>query len=70
MELLKAIVKSFNGTTYKATVQVSGSLATWLEDVPVARNIASGEMVVGRFCAVVFFDAANPDDAVVTAVYT
>jgi|GEM_PF-5889288 hypothetical protein len=33
-------------------------------------TIASGEMLAGRSCAVVFFDAANPDDAMVTAVYT
>lgn len=70
MELLKATVKSFNASTYKATVQVSGSLATWLDNVPVARNIPTAEMVAGRSCAVIFFDAANPADAVVTAVYT
>ena len=69
MELKKATVKSFNSSTYKATLQVAGSLATWLEDVPVARNIAAVEMVAGRSCAVLFFDPANPQDAVVIAVY-
>jgi len=39
---------------------VSGSLETWLENVLVARNIASGEMMAGRYCAVVLFDAATP----------
>jgi hypothetical protein len=47
-----------------------GSLATWLENVLIARNIASAEMVSGRSCAVVFFDAANSGDAVVAAVST
>jgi hypothetical protein len=36
----------------------------------VARNIASGEMVAGRRCAIAFFDPANPQDAVVFAVWT
>ena len=69
MEMRKATVKSFRGTTYRATVQVAGSLATWLADVPVARNIAAVEMVAGRSCAVLFFDPAVPADAVVVAVY-
>jgi hypothetical protein len=69
MELRKATVKSFNAGTYKATLQVAGSLATWLENVPVARNIPSAEMVAGRTCAVLLFDPANPGDAVVLAVY-
>jgi len=38
--------------------------------VPVARNIASAELVVGRRCALLFFDDPNPQDAVVVAVYT
>ena len=70
MEIRKGIVKGFNAATYKATVQVAGSLSVWLEGVSVARNISSAEMVVGRECAVIFFDEANPQDAVVVAVYT
>ena len=69
VEMRKATVKSFRSTTYRATVQVAGSLATWLADVPVARNIAAAEMVTGRSCAVLFFDPAVPADAVVVAVY-
>ena len=41
VEMRKAMVKSFSSATYRATVQVAGSLATWLADVPVARNIAA-----------------------------
>ena len=70
MEIRKGVVKAFDGGTYKATVQVAGSLSVWLAGVAVARNIAAGEMVAGRSCAVLFFDAANPQDAVVLAVYT
>ena len=69
MEMRKATVKSFKASTYRATVQVAGSLATWLADVPVARNIPVAEMVADRSCAVLFFDPAVPADAVVVAVY-
>jgi hypothetical protein len=70
MGIRKAVIKAFDSGTYTATVQVAGSLAVWLEGVPVARNIAAAEAVVGRSCAVIFFDEANPQDAVVAAVYT
>ena len=70
MELRKGTVKSFDSGSYKATIQVAGSLATWLQNVPVARNIPAAEMVAGRSCAVLLFDPANPADAVVMAVYT
>lgn len=70
MELCKGTVKGFNVGTYQATVQIAGSLSAWLSNVPVARNIPSAEMAGGRSCAVLFFDPANPSDAVVVAVYT
>ena len=60
MEMLKATLRSFDADAYTATVQVSGSLATWLEGVPVARNIAARHLTEGRTCALVFFDASNP----------
>lgn len=70
MTIRKGIVKAFDPGAYTATVQVAGSLAVWLDGVPVARNIAASEVVAGRSCAVVFFDDANPRDAVVAAVFT
>ena len=70
MDVRRGEVKSFDSGAYTATVQVAGSLSVWLSDVPVARNIASGEMVAGRSCAVLLFDDTNPQDAVVIAVYT
>lgn len=69
-ETRRGILKTFNSGTYKATVQVAGSLSVWLENVPVNRGIASGEMVAGRSVALLFFDPANPEDAVVVGVYT
>ena len=70
MDVRRGEVKSFDSGAYTATVQVAGSLSVWLSDVPVARNIASVEMVAGRHCAILLFDVTNPQDAVVIAVYT
>ena len=66
----KAELKSFNATNYTAVVRLSDGYKVYLEDVAVARNLASGEMVPGRKVAVTFFDENNPKEAVVTAVYT
>jgi hypothetical protein len=70
MTIHSGVVKAFDSGAYTATVQLTGSLAVWLSDLPVARNIPSAEMVAGRRCAVIFFDASNPQDAVVAAVFT
>ena len=69
-ELRRGIVKAWDNTTWTATIQIDGSLTTWLRTVAVSRAIASAEMVVGRKVAVALFDPTNPADAVVTAVYT
>jgi hypothetical protein len=70
MQIKRGTIKSFDAGTYKATVQVAGSLSVWLQAVPVARDIPPAEMVAGRSCAILFFDEANPNDAVVAAVWT
>ena len=70
MRVRKGELKAFDAGSHTATVQVAGSLSVWLSGVPVARNIPAGEMVPGRKCALIFFDDANPDDAVLVAVYT
>lgn len=70
MDIKRGVVKGFDSGTYKATVQIAGSLSVWLSEVAVARNIQIAEMVVGRRCAVIFFDETNPGDAVVVGVYT
>ncbi len=69
MNLRKAILKSFNAGDYTATVQLAGSYKVYLEDVAVARNLPSAEMVSGRKVAVIFFDEHNAKEAVVVAVY-
>jgi hypothetical protein len=65
----KATVRAFDPTTYTATVQLDGSLATYLTAVPVSRAIPVAELTAGRTAAVLFFDPNNPDDAMVTGVW-
>ena len=69
MNIRRGVIKGFDSGSYEATVQIAGSLSVWLEGIAVARNIPAGEMTVGRSCAVVFFDEATPQDAVLVAVY-
>ena len=70
MEIRRGVLHAFDSANYKATVEIAGSIAVWLSGIPVARNIASGELVTGRKVAVVFFDPSNPNDAVLLAVWT
>jgi hypothetical protein len=56
----RAVLKSFDATTYHATVQIEGSRSSFASNVPVSRAIPAGEMVAGRACVVVFL---NPEDA-------
>lgn len=69
-EIRPGIIKAWNGGAYTATIQLVGSLTTWLANVPVARDIAGAEMVVGRKVAVVMYDPTNPADSAVLAVHT
>ena len=63
------ILKNFNSGTYKAAVQLAGSLTTYFDAVNVARNIASAEMITGRH-VILAVPEGNPRDAVVIAVFT
>ena len=63
------ILKNFDSGTYKASVQLISSLTTYFDDVKVARNIGSGEMITGRHVLMVIPEA-NPRNAVVIAVFT
>ena len=70
MRLRKGVLRSFSLGNYTATVQLASSYKVYLEDIAVARNLPSAEMITGRKVAVVFFDEHNPKEAVVVAVYT
>jgi hypothetical protein len=69
VNIKKAILKSFDAGTYKAVLQMAGSDKVYLEDVAVARNIASADMVSGRQVVVLFFDEHNAGEAVVLGVW-
>jgi len=69
MTIRRGILKSFDAGTYTATVEMAGSIGGWLSALHVARNIASGDLVAGRSVAVAFFDAGNPNDCVLFAVW-
>jgi hypothetical protein len=70
MEMRRGFLRDFDAGSYTATVEVAGSIAVWLTGVPVARNIDSAELVDRRNVALLLFDAANPNDAVLAAVWT
>ena len=70
MQLKRGTLRDFDGGSYTATVEMAGSIAVWLSGLAVARNIASGELTAGRKVAVIFFDGSNPNDAVLSAVWT
>ncbi len=70
MKMKKGVLKTFDVSSYTATVQLVGSYKVYLEGIAVARNIPSAEMVSGRKTAVLFFDEYNPREAVVIAVYS
>lgn len=66
--MVRGTVQAFDGGTYTGTVQLEGS-PVYLDGLPVNRAIAAGEMVAGRLCAVVFWDATYPEDAMVLGVW-
>ena len=69
MTIKKAILRSFDSGRYTATIEIAGSGKTYLDGVPVARNLPVAEMSAGRKLAVIFFDEHNVKDAVVITVY-
>jgi hypothetical protein len=67
--ILRGTIKSYNPTTHKAAVQIAGSLAVWLDAVPVSDAIEPPEVMAGRECGVLFFSDGDPDDACVVSVH-
>ena len=63
------ILKTWDSTAYTASVQLVSSTTTFFDAIPVARNIASAAMVVGRH-VIVAVPYNNPKDAVVIGVFT
>jgi hypothetical protein len=65
--LIWAIIKSFDSTTYTATVQPSGSIEVWTS-VPTSRAIPAAEMATGRAAIIAIPNPAAPTDAMIVAV--
>ena len=63
-----AILKNFDSGTYKAGVQLAGSLTTYFDDVSVAKNIPSAALVIGNY-VIVAIPGGNPKDACVIATW-
>ena len=71
MELRRGTIRSFNSSTFRADIQLDGSVPTWLTGARVSRAIPSTEMLTGRSCIVAFAaDPSDPTEAVIIAVYT
>jgi hypothetical protein len=64
-----AILKNFDSPTYKAVVQLAGSVTTYFDDINVARNIDAADMITGRG-VILAMPGGNPRDAVIIAVFT
>ena len=62
------ILKKWHSATYTADVQLTVS-ATYYDQVPVSRCIASADMIAGRH-VVIAVPGGNPGDAVVIGVFT
>ena len=62
------ILKNFDSGTYKAGVQLAGSLTTYFDGVSVAKNIPSSAMVIGNY-VILAVPGDNPRDACVIATW-
>jgi len=62
------ILKKYDSISHRASVQLMGSLTTYFDNVRVARNIPSLEMVLGRHVFIAIPDN-NPGNAAIIAVF-
>jgi hypothetical protein len=65
----RGVIKSYSSGTHKASVQITGSLAVWLDALPVATDIPAAEVIPGRECSVLLYTDDNPDDGVIITVH-
>jgi len=62
------ILKNFDSGTYKAGVQLAGSLTTYFDAISVAKNIPSSALVIGNY-VILAIPGGNPRDACVIATW-
>ena len=65
----RGIIQSFSSATYTASVLLMEATSTFLANVPLSTALDGSSAVVGGYCAVLFFDEHNQQDAVILAVY-
>ncbi|MGA2670132.1 MAG: hypothetical protein ABSF21_01750 [Dehalococcoidia bacterium] len=68
MLLELAVLKNFDSGTYKAAVQLAGSLTTYFDDVPVSRAIPTSALVIGNR-VILAIPGDNPKDACVIGTW-
>lgn len=69
MQIKRGIIQAFSPATYTASVLLFEATTSFLTGVPVANALDGTSGLVGAFCAVLFFDEHNPQDAVVFATF-
>jgi hypothetical protein len=62
-------LQSYNPAANTATVRLLGAQANLIGPLPLAEGIAPSLAVTGATCLVVLLDEANPQDAVIVALY-
>ena len=62
------ILKNFDSGTYKAGVQLAGSLTTYFDDISVAKNIPLSALVIGNY-VILAIPGGNPKDACIIATW-
>jgi hypothetical protein len=62
------ILKNFDSGTYKAGVQLTGSLTTYFDGISVAKNIPSSAMIIGNY-VILAVPGDNPRDACIIAAW-
>ena len=68
MNIKRGTLRSFDSGAWTASVQLDGSISNYVT-LPVSRAIDAAALIAGRSVAVLLFDASNPDDAAVAAVW-
>jgi len=68
-EVLRGVLKAFDASSYRATLQIEGSRSSFATNVPVSRGLPATQLVAGRACVVVFLNPEDATDAMVVGVY-
>lgn len=64
----RGVLRSFNSTSYLASVEFAGSWAYTVGSVPVSRAIDAAEMTVGHAVMVAVIDPSDPGSMMVLGV--